>query len=519
MNPSDAELLRTYVAQSANASLAALVERHVNLVYSVARRHVSSSQLAEDVTQSVFIELARNARKISPGTPIVAWLHVVSRRTALNAARGETRRHLREQAAAEIAAMKSTPPSWDEVSPLLDEAVESLSETDRAAVLLRFFENKKLRDVGLALGLSDDAAQKRVTRALEELRAFFRRRGMVVSSASLASELATHGIGPVPAALGSLITAAATSAVPSATFSTTTILALTTSQKIGVAAAIVAGAFTTYEGLAIFRQRAELDAARDRHAQLTSEITALRARKKTTADRLAAVNTQLSGRLAASAAPAPEDAALESRMNTWLAQLDRLKNFLVGNPQLSIPELQLLSQESWFAIVANGTLEGEEDYRRASARLRQLAEGFFVGKISRALYAYTRANDDRLPEDPRELAPYFNPPVDPAMLARYEMLQHGKASEVPQNQRMKMIAVKTPVDLEYDVFHWAGTGGHGNNGSLLGFSLAQAQSAFRRDHPGEDPANASRLVPYFKWPVDVAVLQRYIDRQQPGFIP
>src|SRR3954471_15988091 len=206
MDMSDTDLLHRYAQDGAADAFSALVHRHVNLVYSVARRHVPSASAAEDVTQSVFIELARHARNIKPGTPLVAWLHVVSRRTAINAVRDASRRQARERIAAEIAAMKSPASDWSGIEPLLDEAVESLPETDRAAILLRFFENKSLREVGASLGTTDDAAQKRITRAVESLRTFFVRRGVVVTATGLATDISAHAIEAGPAGLAASIT-------------------------------------------------------------------------------------------------------------------------------------------------------------------------------------------------------------------------------------------------------------------------------------------------------------------------
>src|SRR4051812_38248595 len=106
MSDPDSELLRRYVMEDSEEAFGALVERHLGLVYSVARRQLRDSATAEDVAQAVFIELARNARRIKPGAPLIAWLHVVSRRTALNTARSEIRRHAHEAAAGVLDTMK-----------------------------------------------------------------------------------------------------------------------------------------------------------------------------------------------------------------------------------------------------------------------------------------------------------------------------------------------------------------------------------------------------------------------------
>src|SRR5689334_18585231 len=146
MSDSDHDLLRSYATAGSQPAFSELVRRHVNLVYSAARRQVRSSALAEEIAQSVFLDLARNASHIKPATPLVAWLHLVTRRTAVDTIRRESRRQAREQSAAEIAAMKSPTPDWSGIEPLLDEAVESLPEADRIAILLRFFENKSLQE-------------------------------------------------------------------------------------------------------------------------------------------------------------------------------------------------------------------------------------------------------------------------------------------------------------------------------------------------------------------------------------
>ena len=135
MGMSDDELIRDYARTRSSPAFAVLVERHLNLVYSVARRHVRSDALAQEVTQAVFVDLAREAARWKPGTPVVAWLHLVARRTAIDVVRREARRQAREQIAALMADPMPTPePAWTEVEPLLDEAVEALAPPDRTAI-------------------------------------------------------------------------------------------------------------------------------------------------------------------------------------------------------------------------------------------------------------------------------------------------------------------------------------------------------------------------------------------------
>ncbi len=198
---SDVELLREFVRTRSDESFATLVQRHLNLVYSAALRQVRSPHLAEEVVQSAFADLARKAHSLAPNTILSAWLYQVTRRTAIDAIRRETRRRQREQAAYEMNSIEKNHEDWPRIEPLLDEAMEILDENDRAAVLLRYFENKPLREVGLALGASEDAAQKRVSRAVNRLREFFAENGVTVASSGIALLLANHAVKAAPAGL------------------------------------------------------------------------------------------------------------------------------------------------------------------------------------------------------------------------------------------------------------------------------------------------------------------------------
>ena len=140
MEIDDRDLLRQYAERHSQEAFAALVSRHVNLVYSLALRLVRSPQLAEDVSQSVFTDLARQAQRLASDTILTAWLYQVTRRTAIDVIRHESRRQLREQVASELTAMNATAADWTHVEPLLDEAMHALDETDRVdriAPLLR----------------------------------------------------------------------------------------------------------------------------------------------------------------------------------------------------------------------------------------------------------------------------------------------------------------------------------------------------------------------------------------------
>src|ERR1043165_8948411 len=137
----DWELLQAYIKQGSEKAFEALVSRHLGLVYSAALRQVRSPELAEEVAQSVFIDLARQARKLKQGTILAAWLYRVTRSTAIDVIRSEARRQVQEQNLMEHLDHASSQPGWVQLEPLLEEAMESLDEEERSAVLLRYFEN------------------------------------------------------------------------------------------------------------------------------------------------------------------------------------------------------------------------------------------------------------------------------------------------------------------------------------------------------------------------------------------
>src|SRR5207302_7533383 len=189
-------------------------------------------------------DLARNAQRLKPDTNLTAWLYQVTRRTAIDVVRRESRRQWREQIATEMTAMNATAADWTHIEPLLDEAMQALDETDRAAVLLRYFENRSLREVGATLGTSDDAAQKRVSRAVERLRDFFAKRGVTVGASGLVVVISANAVQAAPVGLAVTISTAATLAgttiATTVTATAAKTIAMTTMQKTIIGAALAA---------------------------------------------------------------------------------------------------------------------------------------------------------------------------------------------------------------------------------------------------------------------------------------
>src|SRR5215831_8323667 len=227
----DHELLAVFVRNGSESAFSALVARYVNLVYSAALRHTNNPHYAEEVTQAVFITLARKAGSISSKAVLSGWLYQAARLTAANYRRDNQRRQQREQQAIMESALNvPADEPWKLIAPVLDEAMNALGITDRDAVLLRYFENKPLAEVGAALGVSEAAAEKRVSRALERLRGLLAKQGVVLGGTAIAGAVTANAVQAAPAALAASSTAAALTAASL----TSTAVALTTLQKVAV---------------------------------------------------------------------------------------------------------------------------------------------------------------------------------------------------------------------------------------------------------------------------------------------
>jgi RNA polymerase sigma factor (sigma-70 family) len=221
----DMELVRDYVARRSEQAFETLVSRYVNLVYSAAVRHVRDPHLAEEITQAVFIILARKAGTLAPDTIVPSWLYRTAGFAAADALKIQRRRAQREQEA-HLQSQLNEPEdeAWRQIAPLLDTAIAGLGEKDRHAIVLRFFQNKSLHEVGTALGASEEAAKKRVNRALEKLRKFFTRRGVVSTTAVIAGMISANSVQAAPAGLAKSVTAVAMAKGTAASTSTLTLI-------------------------------------------------------------------------------------------------------------------------------------------------------------------------------------------------------------------------------------------------------------------------------------------------------
>jgi RNA polymerase sigma factor (sigma-70 family) len=318
--PTDAELLKRYLQDGAEDAFGTVVERHLALVYGVALRRLRDPALAQEVTQKVFITLARRAVWLTGHSSLAGWLYRTSVHLARHELRTEQRRHRREEIALELGTcMKLDESLLLNIAPLLDEVMLELRASDREALLLRYFGNKSLREVGAALGIGEDAAQKRVAKALDALAGRFRQRGFrVVGAAALALALQQASAQAVPAGLALSTTKIALSAGAAASLGSLTapILKIMSITKIQTAALCL-----TIAALPLGYQWHALAQARSLNVLTTTQLQQLRtdafARERDQARaerRVAAAQNELSRPLAS---PDAEPSRKQPNLYAW----------------------------------------------------------------------------------------------------------------------------------------------------------------------------------------------------------
>lgn len=254
MMSDDMDLVREYARGKSEEAFAAIVSRHVNLVYSIALRQVGDPHLAEEITQTVFIILARKAGSLGPRTVVSGWLYRTARYASAKALTMRRRRQHREQEAYMQSQLNETnTETWMEIEPLLDTAMAQLGEKDHNAVVLRFFEGRNFKDVSTALGTTEAGAKMRVNRALDKLRTFFGKRGLTFSAAAIAGAISANSVQAAPLGLATSVMVAAVKGT-TVTISTLTLIETTlkfmawtklkTAMVVGAIAIVAAGTAT-----------------------------------------------------------------------------------------------------------------------------------------------------------------------------------------------------------------------------------------------------------------------------------
>jgi RNA polymerase sigma factor (sigma-70 family) len=273
MSP-DAELLRRYSRQHDERAFAEVVQRHLGLVYAAALRRTGGRvHLAEDISQKVFVELARRASQLDGHPALVGWLYRCTRNAAIDVMRAEQSRQRSAQAFANMpdTSPVDLPVDWERLRPVLDEAMDQLKERDRELMLLRFFQGLTFPEIAMRLELSENAARMRTERALDKLRGQLGKRG-ITSTAALAGLLASQSAVAAPAALAASVTAAALSAAPIGTLASLfTLLLMNKTMTVALSAVLAAGVTSlTWASLPANPSETELAALRAENARLTA---------------------------------------------------------------------------------------------------------------------------------------------------------------------------------------------------------------------------------------------------------
>jgi RNA polymerase sigma factor (sigma-70 family) len=323
---SDFELLRRFVRHADQSAFGTVVRRHLDLVYATALRKVEDTGAAEEIAQNVFTALARKAWQFAPDDSLPAWLHRTALLESKSWWRGELRRRRREQTAIELGTTMKTSDeqaALRTLTPLLDEALLSLREKDRSALLLRFYERRSLHEVGAALGIREDAAQKRVASALERVASFFQRRGFKTATVAATARLLEHTAATAPASAASLVVNTALHGVPAFSGIVAWLTRITSLSKAqtAVVCVVLSASPLAWQWNEYRHTRA---AASHVEAQLTAGQTAFFT-LQTEIDTLRANTARLDAMRAEESLAAQHRAESRQRHQLWKAQLrDRL---------------------------------------------------------------------------------------------------------------------------------------------------------------------------------------------------
>jgi RNA polymerase sigma factor (sigma-70 family) len=529
-SPTDQELLREFASRKSEAAFAELARRHVDLVYSAALRMVCDAHLAQDVTQGVFIALAQSARQLADRPVLSGWLHRTAQNIASNTVRSEVRRRAREEKAVAMNELLGNEPdaTWEMISPQLDAALGELDEADRDALMLRYFERKSAREMAAILGTSEEAAQKRVSRAVERLREFFSNRRLAIGAGGLAALISVNAVQSAPMGLAATVSStvlAGTAAQTLTLIAAAKTIAMTTLQK-----SIIVGALATVAGTGIYaahqsaQLHAQIQTLQSRQAPLAAQIQEMQQERDDATNQMAgmlAENTQKQSdsnenellRLRA------EVTRLENQANdpaaaaakTLTDKVNRLKQRLADTPGAKIPELQFLTDEDWLRA-ANCSLENEMDYRKALASLREIAEDTFANMLHSALGKYMQANNEQFPTDLSQLQPFFASPVDQDILDRWEITSPSTVPNVGVGSQ-GIITQKAAVDEIFDTRNVVGSDGSGAVDFLTTETqaqLMQVTKAYLAANKGHAPADVSDMLPYATTPEQQAAVQKMI---------
>ena len=491
----DGELLRRYVEEGSEEAFTELVQRHIHVIHAIAmRRSNGDSHLGSDVTQKVFISLARHARELVRHPAITGWLYTSTRNAVLDVLRSERRRQRREKEAMVMYENENEPDPGELNDKLLLDALDQLNTRDREAVVMRFFHGFQFRQIGTLLRLSEDAARMRVDRALAKLRSQLERRGLTSSAAALAATLANNtGLG-APAGLTLQVTQAALAVGPAGVLTVGGILSLLSSAKLPLA--LTAAALLVLGGWG-FNQDRQIGRLETSLAAILVERTQLVARLE-------------AGRQAAARAPAPPRAVTVAKPDPAA----ELRAKLDAMPEKKIPELELLADGAWQSTVrVYPSIADEKQLMTAFQSVRDSARARFALLAIDALQRYAVTNAGLLPKQVSDLAPYFEEPISPAIFTRYAMLRAGNYDELPPTTAL-IGEISGVVDEFGDSSLRFGRTPQSvilSSGSSVVVRVQRAANSFAAEHQGVFPTKADELGSYFSTD-ELKAVQTELDR-------
>ncbi len=438
----DLQLLERYARQGSEDAFGQLVARHLNFVYSAALRQVGGeASLAQDVAQLVFTNLARKAAalctqacgQVSAGPDggrkflLAGWLHRDTRFTALELLRKESRRRRREQDAVAMQLLDSQDPptDWTQIRPLLDETLDRMPSADRDALLLRFFERRSFGEIGAAMGVSEDAARKRVSRSLDLLRELLGRRGVTATCATLAGLLMAQTVQAAPAGLAAALTTASLAATASASTTIGTLIHTMISSKatLGLVTAAALGLTTTVGLQHLSNQRLQTD------------------------------NAGLREQLARVPAPAPQaaptvDPSELARLRAEHSELLRLRGEVTRLRRAQADAAKAAATESKKPTQDDDSTPEELEQRARMENSLAIARMSYVKYWGLAFMLYSAEHGDRFPDSFEQAAKYF-PPEQAALASafstdKYEIMLPGASRDVQHPEKVILVREKEP---------------------------------------------------------------------------
>ena len=505
---SDQQLLERYLSQKDEKAFEVLVARHLNLVFGTAMRCVGSEHLAEEIAQLVFLDLASKPPSFTSGTPICAWLYQVARNKSVDLVRKESKRKKRERSVEPIQTTSNEPDPWASIEPSLDAALESLNLNDRTAIILRFFESKSFREMGHALGVTEEAARKRTARSIEKLWQYFRKNGFGIHSQDLESLLAVRSTFIAPAGLALSISSAVQSLNASSLLMTAlnTIPTMTYIKKTALAGILI---FSAGTGIYQTRNAIRISHASEKQTAMYEEkISRLEnerdAKSKKAETALQEINRlkgdldelhRLRGEVSRYRSEMNKMRELQSQKTSIKNTADKLehrvntlKEQFHSQPGAWVPEMSLLSDVDWFLAVPH-EIDNDAQLRYTMSKIRNIAERRLGNLISESLSAFQKETQRKFPENIQELIPFSKDSLDENLLSRWHVVSQESLQGYQMNDTEFVITQIVPIDEVFDDRQIVGPFGQAGTDFLAGTSpmMDNIYAAYKEKNNGMLP--------------------------------